>query len=223
MSNPIKPNLKTEILPLGLTLLSFLVAIYFYFHFPDRVPSHWNFKGEVDGYSGPFWAAFLVPLMMIAMYIMFFFLPYFDPKKEDYAKFAPTYHKFKSLIVVFLFVLFILTGINGLGYKINIGLLIPLIVGVLFAIIGSLLNKIKMNWFMGIRTPWTMSSEAVWNKTHAVSGKVLMFAGILFAITAFLPGILKIIGFVLALVAIIFGLPIYSYYLYRQEKKGKKI
>lgn len=222
MASPIKPSFKTEWFSLFLLLTAFVVAFYFYQNFPVKVPTHWNIRGEVDGYSKPFGAAFLVPIMMIGMYLMFIFLPYLDPKKDQYASFAKVYHNFKDLIITFLFILYFLTGINGLGYKINISFYVPIMVGALFIILGLLLENVKMNWFLGIRTPWTMSSETVWNKTHKLSSRVLMASGILMAATVIVPEKLKIVLFILAIALIIFTLPIYSYVLYAQEKKQKK-
>jgi len=222
MSNPIKLSIKTEWFALCLLLISFVSAFYFYQNFPAQVPSHWNIRGEVDSFSGPFTAAFLVPLMMIGMYLMFIFLPYLDPKKDQYGEFAKVYHNFKDLILVFLFILYFLTGINGLGYTMNIGFLVPIMVGVLFMILGFLLQNIKMNWFLGIRTPWTMSSETVWKKTHQLSSPVLMVAGLLMAATAFVSEKAKIVLFIFSIAIIIFTLPIYSYVLYAREKKFKK-
>lgn len=223
MSNPIKPTLKTEWLPVALIILSFLVGFYFYQHFPARVATHWDFNGEVNGYSSALVAAAIFPLLMTGMYLLFLFLPYLDPKREQYANFAATYHQFKNLLIVFIYILFIMTGLNGLGYSINIGFWTPLLVGALFAVIGVLMSKVKTNWFMGIRTPWTLSSETVWNKTHEASSKVMIVAGILMAATVLTPSTGKVVLFILAIAIIVITLPVYSYLLFRREEKAKKI
>ncbi len=222
MSNPIKPSFKTEWLSVALIILSVAVGIYFYQHFPAKVPSHWNIRGEVDGYSSAALGAFLLPGIIIAMYLMFIIMPYFDPKREQYASFAPTYHRFKDLMVAFLYILFLMTGLNGLGYKVDIGFWVPLLIGGLFVIIGVMMEKVKMNWFMGIRTPWTMSSEAVWDKTHKLSGKILMAAGLLIAATVLVPPTGKVILFILAIALVIITLPLYSYVLFRKEERNRK-
>ena len=222
MSNPIRPTFKTEWLPVALIILGFLVGVYFYQHFPVRVATHWGFDGQANGYSSALVAAFVIPLLMTGMYLLFLFLPYLDPKKEEYVNFAPTYHNFKNLLIVFFYILFLMTGLNGLGYSINIDFWTPLLVGALFAVIGVLLSKVKTNWFMGIRTPWTMSSETVWNKTHQASGWVFIIAGILMAATVLTPPIGKLILFIAAIALIVLALPIYSYILFIQEKKEKK-
>jgi uncharacterized membrane protein len=166
--------------------------------------------------------AWLLPALILALYLLFLALPYLDPRRERYAEFAATYHQFKNLIVVFLFILFILVGLSGVGYPINIAVWIPLLVGALFAVIGLLLNKVKMNWFMGIRTPWTLSSETVWNKTHQASALVFGLAGLLIAATVLVAGTGKLILFIAALAIATIVLPVYSYLLYAREQAGRK-
>ena len=222
MPNPIKPNFKTEWFACCLIIISFLSGLYFYQHFPDRVPTHWSIGGEVNGYSGPFVAAFAIPLMTIGLYLLFLFLPYFDPKKERYQEFAKTYHLFKSLIVLFMALIYLATGLFNIGYPINIGVTTSLGVGALFIIIGNYLGKIKYNWFVGIRTPWTMSSENVWNKTHRVGGWLFVTLGIIMMIIPHLPESLAIPIFILGIVVVVAGSFGYSYWLFRQERKIEK-
>lgn len=219
MSSPIKLSFKTEWFSVVLIIISFISGIYFSQNFPSRVATHWGLNGQVDGYSGPLMAAFMLPLLMLVMYIVFLITPYLDPKKDQYAAFAGVYHKLKDLIIVFVFILYILTGVNGLGYTINISLYVPVMVGALFAIIGLLLKNVKMNWFMGIRTPWTMSSETVWEKTHKLSSRVFIFSGLLMAATVLVTTKFKIAFFIIAMAMIVFALPIYSYFLFLREKK----
>lgn len=219
MNNPIKPSFKTEWFSFSLMLISFILAVYFYQNFPAKVPSHWNINGEVDAYSGPLMGAFMVPVLMIIIYISFLLMPYLDPKKDQYIDFAPVYHKFKELILSFLFVLYFMAGLSGLGYKVNIGMYVPLMIGLMFIIMGFLFKKIKMNWFLGFRTPWTMSSEKVWSKTNKLGGQIMMISGVLMASTGFIPNTFKIIMFIIAISLLVFVLPVYSYFLYRQEKK----
>lgn len=221
MPSPIKSSFKTEWFSLCLILISLFVGFRLYHYFPAQVPSHWNIKGQVDAYSGPFSAAFTLPLMMVGLYLMFLVLPLIDPKKEQYASFSTAYHYMKDLIIGFLFALYLMLCVNGLGHRIDIGFYLPVMVGVLFVAIGIILNKIKMNWFMGIRTPWTMSSEEVWNKTHQMSSRVLILAGILMGASAFVTPSIKIILFILAIAVVVFALPIYSYLLYRKIKQAR--
>jgi len=222
MSSPIKSSFKTEWFSVAIIGLAFLAGLYFVSRLPALVPTHWNLAGQPNGYSTPYAAAFLLPLLMLIIYLVLVFLPYIDPKKDQYASFAPVYHHFKDLIIFFLFIIYMLTNLSGVGYKISIAFWTPLLVGGLFVIIGALLNKVKMNWFMGIRTPWTMSSETVWAKTHQLSSRVLMIAGLIIALTVMAPAAWKNAMFILAVAIVVLALPIYSYFLYAREKKEKK-
>jgi uncharacterized membrane protein len=221
MSSPIKTSLRTEWFSLSLLVLSLIFAVYFYQNFPASVPTHWGINGEANGYSGPLGAAFILPAIMIILYLVFLFMPYIDPKKDQYAAFASVYHNFKDLIIAFLFIVYFLTGMNGLGYRVDIGFYMPIMVGVLFIFIGLLMRQVKSNWFMGVRTPWTMSSETVWEKTNKLSSWVFAISGLFIAATVFVAAQAKTILFILAIAFMVLALPIYSYILYSREKNKK--
>ncbi len=219
--NPTKPSLKTEAVSILFVVSAIVLSFYFFRVFPEKVPTHWNFAGEVDQYSSRAFGAFLLPAMLVGIYALFYFLPYLDPKKERYAQFSKVYHFFKTFIIFFMFVIYLLTGLAALGYKISIGTWVPALVGVLFVFMGNYFGKIKPNWFMGIRTPWTLSSEDVWNKTHRLGGKLFILAGIIMVIIPFLPASWAS-GLLIGVVAIAALVPmIYSYLLYSKEQKQK--
>jgi uncharacterized membrane protein len=222
MNYPIKLNLKTELPAILVLLATVLSSFYFYAHFPEKVPTHWNFTGEVDSWGTKFQGAFVIPIMLVVMYIFFLGLPLLDPKKERYAQFSKTYHIFKNLIIFTLVLIYFLASFNGLGYNVPIQYAVPAIIGLLFVIMGNYMSKLKRNWFIGIRTPWTLSSEEVWNKTHRVGGYLFILTGLAMFITPFLPKVLGWILFCSMMVLIIFGTLAYSYYLFLKEKKHDK-
>ena len=219
--SPIKPTIKTEILPILIVILAIISSFYFYANFPEQVPIHWNAAGEVDGYSSRVVGAFLFPGIIIGMYLMFLLFPYIDPKKERYSQFRNVYHIFKTVLVLFMAAIYFIVSFNALGHNIPVEFWIPIMVGILFILLGSYMSKIKINWFMGIRTPWTLSSEVVWNKTHRVGGKVFMLGGAMIAFTVFAPTMLRMIMFFTAIGLIVLGIVVYSYIAYRQEEKNK--
>lgn len=221
MPNPIKPTLKTEILPILLLVMAVLASFYFYANFPERVPIHWNIAGEVDNYGSRATGAFLFPGILVGMYLLFLFIPYIDPKKKRYVQFRKVYHIFKAFMIFFMTAIYFIASLNALGYNIPVGLWVPMMVGLLFIVIGNYMGKIKSNWFMGIRTPWTLSSEEVWNKTHRFGGKVFILGGVLMMLMNFLPLKLRWPLFVTIMIIILFGTIGYSYVLYRQEEKKK--
>jgi len=221
MSNPVKPTFKTEFIPLVLLIITAAAAVFFYFNLPDRVATHWNFAGEVDAYGSGRSQAIAIPIMAAGMYLLFLLIPYLDPKKERYEQFSKVYHIFKSIILALLVIIYLVIGLNGLGYNLPVGLIIPVLIGILFIIIGNYMAKIKRNWFMGIRTPWTLSSEEVWNKTHRFGGKMFILAGLLMMAETIMPLTWKLPIFIIMMAVLLFGTIGYSYIVYLQEKKSK--
>ena len=116
-------------------------------------------------------------------------------------------------------IVYFATGLANLGYPINIGIVIPTLVGILFIIMGNYMGKIKYNWFIGIKTPWTLSSENVWNKTHRIAGWLFILMGVVMLLMPIFPKEIMAPIFFSTIIAVVFGSFIYSYILYRNEKK----
>lgn len=209
-------RLHLNVLIYFLVGLSFLLGIYFYPIFPQKVASHWNAFGQVDGYMPKFWGLFLMPFISLIMAILFNYLPKIDPHKNNISKFKKYYHSFILLIVGFLFYIYLLTLAWNLGYKFSlINFIIPAF-SVLFYYCGILLDKAKQNWFIGIKTPWTMSSERVWNNTHKLGAKLYKASALISLLGLAFP----IIAIWLVIIPVIFSsifLFIYSYLDYQKE------
>ncbi len=220
MTSPLKLSVKTEIWPLLMIILALAISYYFYPSLPDQVASHWNFRGQVDGWSSKQMHSLLLPGLMLGMYFLFLALPYLDPKKERYQEFAKVYHIFKSLMLTVLFVIYLAATLYNVGYGINIGLTVATTVGLLMIILGNYLSKIKKNWFMGIRTPWTLSSENVWNKTHRVGGWFFIIFGVIIILAPNLQPDLALYVFIGGALLATLGSFVYSYFVWRQEKKN---
>ena len=224
MENPIKPTWKTEILPVAVIVLSAIASVYFYQHFPARVVTHWDFAGRPNGWSGPAFAAFFFPAIILGIYLLLLVLPCVDPRSERYADFRKVYHIVKDAIVVLFAGLYFMTGLSGLGKHVPIQVIVPVGIGILFMIIGNYMGKLRRNWWIGIRTPWTMSNEQVWNKTHRLGGKMFLLAGVLFVLIGFVPQVGQVaigVVFTCAIVAILVVPIVYSYVLFR--KLGKSL
>ena len=218
-NNPMKFTFKSEIIPILIILISIALGFYFYSVFPDTVPMHWGINGEVDRWGSKLEGAWLMPIIAIGMYILFRFLPLIDPKKEKYQQFSRIYFIFRLIILLMMLAIYLVASFNTLGYNVKVEIWIPVAVGVLFLIMGNYMGKLKPNWFMGIRTPWTLSNDEVWNKTHRLGGKLFIIFGILMIITPLLP-YSNIFANLLIPVIIVSLIPIiYSYILFRKVKK----
>ena len=204
------------IVSIVIILLSFAVGIYLYPQLPDKMVSHWNVDGRVNGYMPKFWGLFLMPIISSIMLMLFLLLPKIDPLKENISQFRRYYDNFILLIILFMFYLDVLSIRWNQGRRFNfVQFLIPAFV-ILFYYAGILISHTKRNWFIGIRTPWTISSDVVWNKTHELGGRLFKIVAIISLIGLILPSIafwLLIVPIMLVTVYVI----IYSYFEHKKE------
>lgn len=187
---------------------------------PDQMASHWNTANQVDGYISRFWGAFLMPVVAVGMLLMFLVIPQIDPLKANIAKFRKYFNAFILLMVVFLVYLHILTILWNLGHdQFNMGSALLPALGLIFIFAGVMMRQAKRNFFIGIRTPWTLSSDFVWEKTHQLGSTLFIASGILALLGAFF--VEYAVWFILAPVlgATLF-LFVYSYLLYQKETKA---
>lgn len=217
-----KKFLKKEFIPIIILILSIISSFYFYSKFPNTVATHWNFKGEVDGYSGKFIGAFMIPIIIMISYFGMLFLPRIDPKKDRYEDFDNVYRWFRIVFVIVMFGIYIVTSIYNLGYDVNINIWIPVLIGAMMIFLGNYMGKIKNNYFFGIKTPWTLSSENVWNKTHRFGGYIFIIFGILIIITPLMNEKFGMFLFIFGVLFATFGTFLYSYIEYRKENKQIK-
>ncbi len=183
---------------------------------PDRVPTHWNAAGEINGWSNAFQGAFLLPIIMVALFVIFFILPKIDPKKNNYRLMDKTYWLL-AMVMTFYFCLIHLGSLGiALGYINNMPGIVTIGIGLLFVVLGNYFGKIKPNYFVGIKTPWTLASEEVWNKTHRMAGPYWVIGGLAVAVAGFLPQIWSMV-IIIGVLCIIVVAPIaYSYYVFRK-------
>ncbi|HUW71869.1 MAG TPA: SdpI family protein [Candidatus Humimicrobiaceae bacterium] len=214
---------KSKVIIIGIIILSFLVGVYFYSQMPERMASHWNAQGEVDGYMSKGRGLFFMPLMSAGLLLLFLIIPKIDPLKENIKKFRKYFDGFIVLLMLFLFYVYLLTIFWNIGARFNMSQLMIPAMGILFYYCGILVENAKRNWFIGIRTPWTLSSEAVWDKTHKIGGRLFKIAGVVAFLGIFFPK--QSILFVLIPVLLVTAYTlIYSYFEYQKEiKKSNKL
>lgn len=180
--------------------------------------SHWDFRGEVDDYLSRFWGLFLMPLLSLGLFLLFLFIPRMDPLKENVEKFRKYFDNFIVLVILFLFYLYLLTIFWNLGKRFSLIQFLAPALAVLFYYAGVLVTNAKMNWFIGIRTPWTLSSERVWEKTHKIGGKLFKVVGIISLLGIIFPR--QAIFFILfPVIFVAFYSFVYSYLEYKKEVK----
>ena len=208
---------KVELVVLGIILLSFVIGICLYSLMPEELASHWNAQGQVNGYMSKIWGLFLMPLVSLGVFLLFISIPRIDPLKANIKKFMKYYYGFVLLMILFLFYLYILTILWNFGMRFDmIKFLIPTF-GILYYYIGILTEHTKRNWFIGLRTPWTISSEKIWNKTNKLGGKLLKIAGLI-ALIGFFFESYSIFFVLIPVILVVVYTTIYSYLEYQKRK-----
>lgn len=202
---------------IAVLILLLLAGAYVYPMLPDAVASHWGVNGEVNGHMSKFWGVFLIPALAVAMYLLFIAIPYIAPNKKTILQFRH-YFTLKLSIILFLAAVYVYTLLFNLGYQFNINRLMPALLGALFIVIGFVIKDIKKNYFIGIRTPWTLASELVWKKTHLFGSKTFAMAGLVCFTALFQPQY----AFYIIITAVILAALVPVVYSYLEFRKIKK-
>jgi len=209
---------KSEQIMLITIILSFLLSIYFYPKLPESIASHWNMFGEADGYTSRIWGVLLMPIILVITLVLFILIPKIDPLRANIEKFRKYYDEFMVVVVLFFLYTHLLILLWNIGIQFNMVQLLAPAFAVLLYYSAVATENAKRNWFIGIQTPWTLSSEKVWNKTHKLGGKLLKLAALISLLGVFIPSyaaLLILIPIIIITVYVIF----YSYVEYQKEAK----
>ena len=208
-----------KVLPGLLALAAALVfTIWAYPQLPERIVTHWDLQGQANGWSSRSVGATFGLGVAGLMLLVFSQLPRIDPLKRNYELHGSTYWTLVNAVLGLLAAVQAIVIAQALGWAFDVGLVVGVGVGALFVLIGNLMTRMRPNWFMGIRTPWTLSSESVWRKTHRVGGRLFVVAGVALG----LIGVLRtrwMLAVGLAVMAVAVVVPIvYSWMLWRREQ-----
>lgn len=212
---------NTTIIVLILIIAAILAGILLWNRLPDQMASHWDVNDQVNGYMSKTWGVFMVPLMTLGMFLLFLVIPSIDPLKANIAKFREAFNLFIVLIMAFMLYIHGLSIAWNLGYtgfKMSTSMLPAM--GFLFIFVGFMLRKAKRNFFIGIRTPWTLSSDTVWDKTHQLGSVLFMVSGVLAFIGGLFGGLTAFWFLFAPLMGSTVFLLVYSYVLYQRETKS---
>lgn len=212
---------KVQIATLIISMLPVIVYGIVYNQLPDKLPSQFGFDSAVNGYSTKeqFWLMAFLPLFLTAMLTI---LPKIDPKKENYKKFSQFYQLFALVMALFIGTVFILNiYVTFTQEYFLMGKVVMVLMAILFITLGNYMPQIKPNFFMGIRTPWTLSSEIVWVKTHRIAGVAFVIMGVIFGASMFFAEYMEavILCTVIPIVTVVQGM---SLYYYAKEQKNQE-
>ena len=207
----IKKNLKTLIVTSILIVLPVLAGIILWDRLPEQMPTHWNAAGDIDGWTSKPFTVFGLPLILLAAQWLCVLGTLADPKKENHP--TKILHLVLWIIPVLSLVLGTITYATALGKAVRVEVIMPILIGLILAIIGNYMPKCKQNYTIGIKIPWTLNSEENWNRTHRFAGWLWTFSGIVVMLTGFFGGfwIFLIIVLLMVLAPIL-----YSYLLFRK-------
>jgi len=204
-------------IPWLIVIVAIIASIVQYSHLPARVPTHWGAHGQVTGTSPRLWAAVMLPFVITVIAIMIPLIPRIDPRGANYEKFSGTFQSIMITVMLLLLVLHAALLAQGAGYPVHIERWVPVGVGAMLIVLGNLLPRARPNWFVGVRTPWTLSSDRVWEKTHRLAGYVFVIAGAVVLVVGLL-GIRVapfLMGPIIGIAALL--LVVYSYVEWRRE------
>ena len=203
-------------------VLLFLAAIsaYAWSQLPEgsEIPVHWGVDGEPDRYGGKAEGLLLMPGIAVGVSLLLYVIPKFEPRKLHMAGSRQAYIAIWMGVMALFGAIHVTAVLAALGRDVNMSLIVPSLVGVLFLVIGNFMSKMRSNWFMGIRTPWTLSSERSWNKTHRLGARFFIAMGVLMLAMPWLPPSPWSVGLVMAPIGgMVVFLFVYSYLVWRAD------
>jgi len=195
----IKKNKSTLILTSIIILIPMLVGLLLWGKLPDQVPTHWNVDGEIDGWSSKAFAVFALPGFLMALHWVCVLASAADPGSKNY------HPKMLRLVLWICPVIGLVMGALvysvALGFDLSVEIIMPLLVGMMFIIVGNLLPKCRQSYTMGIKLPWTLDNEENWNMTHRFGGKVWVIGGVFTMATAFMSSFWMLLSILAVMVA----------------------
>jgi len=206
---------KTITYSVIIILIMFAMGIYSYSVMPEQIASHWNAQGEVDGYMSKFWGLFFLPLLIASINVLMFLVPKVDPKRINIEKFKDSYGNFIIIFNLFMLYIFSLTIAWNLDYKFDMNVAILPAFAVLFFFVGQLVGKAKRNYMIGIKLPWTLDNDIVWDRTHRKGEKVFKIV----AITTLLGIFSRDFAFLFMFIPLTIGILYLVVYSYAEHKK----
>ena len=198
----------------GVLAVMFALAAWYFPQLPDPVPTHWNAAGEVDGWTPKPWGVWLMPVITLGTFLVLLVLPFISPKGFRLEQSRRAYDIVLFVVVCFLALTQLFSFRSAISGGQELTQFVPVAVGMLFLVLGNYLGKFQKNFFVGIRTPWTLASDEVWNRTHRLAGYMFMTGGVVIMLTGLLG--LGVEWFIATVIVITIIPALYSLLLYRR-------
>jgi uncharacterized membrane protein len=206
-------SVRTLIVSFVFVAIAAGAAIWLYPRLPAQVPIHWDMSGQANGYAPRFWGAAMWPLLIFGLAVLTVALPAISPRRFEIKPFAGIYGALMLVIQGVMLVIGMTALLVGAGFALPLSTIVPLAIGVLLMVLGNYMGKLRKNFFIGIRTPWTLASDAVWERTHRLASWVFVLAGVAMVIATLAHAMP---GWVLAMIVAVLLIPyVYSFFIYR--------
>jgi len=206
-----------------IVILMFVAGAMLYGYLPDLIPTHWGFEGQPNQWSPKMWGAWLIPGLSLLFLILFPLLPRLDPKHENYEKFKKPWGIIQTALIAYFAYMYAVTMYVTFypQYNAMVGRAVVFGMGILFVILGNVMGKVRQNYFVGLKTPWTLDDPEVWQKSQRFAGWMFVLAGLAFIVQAIIW--FAILPVFIGLMAVIVVLPIAYSYLLSRKKRAVKI
>jgi uncharacterized membrane protein len=207
------------IVSVGFVALGFASGLALYSQVPDPAPIHWNVHGQADGY-GPRWIdAFLLPAATALVLVLLVILPRVSRWRDNFQRFSRTYGRIMVAVIAGLTAVHLVVLLKATGHRVAIDRALPLVVGIMIAVVGNWMGKLRRNSLVGIRTPWTLASDLVWERTHRAGAKLMVAYGLVIALSALLaPGWATLIVVVGGALGLVVWAMFYSWAVHRRVR-----
>jgi len=206
--------------PLALALVGIAISLAVLDRLPAQMATHWDLEGTPNGWMPRSIGAFVLPMLLVVIWGVMRAAPIVDPRRQNYEKFTVAYDVAVATTLTLLFATHLMVLALALGYHLSVARLVAAALGVLFVIVGNVMPLVRSNFMLGVRTPWTLSNDRVWARTHRLAGYTMTAAGITIIATAALLSVSNIHTVIIATIALALGAPVvYSYFTWKREIK----
>lgn len=202
------------------------VSLWAWGQVPDgtQIPIHWGIDGEANGYAPKLPGLFLLPALIAVMGVVFVAIPYLDPRRENQERSSVARVWILGAGLVVMCAVHVAAVLTVVGAPVDIGRVVVVAVGLMFIVIGNYLGKTRSNWFVGIRTPWTLSSERSWDRTHRLGGYLFVAAGLISMVLGLAaPPELSAYGMLVAVGVVAVVSILYSYFAWRSDPDRRSL
>jgi uncharacterized membrane protein len=207
--------------PILLAAVGVLMTLAVYQRLPETIAVHWDLDGNPNGWMPRVIGAFFGPAFLLLLWGLLRLAPRIDPREENYRRFGEAYETIVASALLLVLATHGIVLAIALGHRVPVGRFVPALVGALFIVIGNVMPRTRSNWWFGVRTPWTLTSDRVWTRTHRLAGYSMTAAGIVMIVTALaLPSALGAPVMIAAAVGSVIAPAVYSYLTWRRERKG---